>query len=707
LIRARHAGWIVLLGSAALCHASVRIEWQEVLAEDVPAAALSGRAETPPASLPETFRRPVSCRQNSDKIKRALFVFETDAADASGAAGYAAELDVRGEPGVWWPLPRPSIGGLPARTYRLTGGSVLPMGHQHLLLTARDAAGALKLLAYHTVTAKWFELGDVPGAARDTPVLLPESDTTVLVCRRNGTTPALCWRARLIRAERFSPVNYAVVGLYVICLLGAAGVMLVKNRRQTANAYFKGDGKLPWWAVGVSIYAAMFSAISLIAGPGVSYLLNWSYFAIILSKLLIVPVIACLYLPFFRRLNVTSAYEYLEARFNLACRLFASAAFSGFMLFRAALVVYLPALAVSAIAAIPLDVTIIGLTVVSVLYCVAGGIKGIVWGDFYQGIILIVSIAVTVAVLITGTDGGWSGFFTIARAHGKFDAFNFSWDLTAPVFWVMIIGGFVSNLNSYTSDQCVLQRFMTTKDERSAVRSILFCIAVTFVSGPLLYAIGTGLFTYFSSHPERLDVTLAKNDSIFPLFIAPGLPPGVGGLLLASILAATLTTLAANLNATATALTTDFYVRFRRGAGSDAQTVACGKGLTVACGGIALGLALLFAHADIQSMQETFYKFLGVLTSGVTGLFLLGMFAPRVSGTAAILGLIVNYAVCFTLAFCPLPWKPHLMLYGVAGLLSCLITALLASAVWPNRKSTAGWVWSRRAAGKQEEPHAG
>jgi hypothetical protein len=96
-------------------------------------------------------------------------------------------------------------------------------------------------------------------------------------------------------------------------------------------------------------------------------------------------------------------------------------------------------------------------------------------------------------------------------------------------------------------------------------------------------------------------------------------------------------------------------------------------------------------------MQETFYKFLGILTSGITGLFLLGMFAPRVGGSAAVLGLIVNYVVCFTLAFCPLPWKPHLMLYGVAGLIACLVTALLASLVWPNRKPTNGWVWTKRA----------
>jgi len=684
------------LGWSCAAEASVRIEWQAPRVQEAPSAAalLPARVSS---TLPVPFRHPVACHQNTDKIKRAQFVFESGGDGTAGAAvGYAAELGAGGTLGAWTPLP-PPVSKEDGRTYRIVGESVIPMGDQHLLLTARAAdAGdgdALKILAYHTVTAKWFVLGDAPKLTRGAPVLIRDGATGFLLAAKTEAGVADVHRAELVRKERFPLLNYGVVALYFACMIGAALIMLFRNRKQTANEYFKGDGKLPWWAVGISIYAAMFSAISMIAGPGVSYLLNWSYFTIILSKILIVPIIACFYLPFFRRLNVTSAYEYLEARFNLGCRVFASAAFAGFMIFRSALVVYLPALAVSAIADIPLDLTIIGLMAVSAVYCVAGGIKGIVWGDFYQGLILIISIALTVVLLISGTDDGWSGFLSIARANSKFDCFNFTWDLTLPVFWVMLVGGFVSNLNSYTSDQCVLQRFMTTKDEKSAVRSILFCMVVTFISGPLLYAIGTGLFTYFSSHPARLDVTLAKNDAIFPVFIATGLPPGVGGLMLASIFAATLTTLAANLNATATALTSDFYLRFKRAKGSDAQAVSCGKGLTLACGLIACVLALLFAHVEIASMQETFYKFLGVLTSGITGLFLLGMFAPRVGGKAAITGLAVNYVVCFALVSVPLPWKPHLMLYGVAGLISCLVTAPLVSLIAPNKKPTAGLVW--------------
>ncbi len=687
--------YVTVMLWACVCQASVKIIWSDT--RDIEPAQLSEwQPAQLPANLPDKLRQPITCSQNADKIKRAQYVFETAGDDTSvNTAGYAAEIDANGELGEWLPLSPPIPKGSET-SYQFVGESVLPSGHQHLLLTARasDApAGVLTILAYHTVTANWFVLGEVPERINGTPLLIPygKSDFQLIERRSNGNHRV--YQGEFERIEKFSRINYIVVGLYFICLIGASVFMFLKNRRQSSNEYFKGGGKLPWWAVGVSIYAAMFSAISMIAAPGVSYILNWSYFVIILSKLLIVPIIACFYLPFFRRLNVTSAYEYLEGRFNLVCRVFASAAFSGFMLFRAALVVYLPALAISSIGGIPLDVTIIGLLVISVAYCVAGGIKGIVWGDFYQGMVLIISMIVVATLLIKGTDGGWSGFLSIAHEHQKFDAFNFTWDLTLPVFWVMLIGGVVSNLNSYTSDQCVLQRFMTTKDEKSAVRSILFCIVVSLISGPLLYSIGTGLFTYFCSHPARLDVTLLKNDAIFPVFIATGLPPGVGGLLLASIFAATLTTLAANLNATATALTTDFYLRFKRQEKSDAQAVSCGKSLTLICGVIACALALGFAHMEINSMQETFYKILGVLTSGITGLFLLGLFAPRVGGRAAITGLIVNYLICGILLWAPLPWKPHLMLYGVAGLVSCLVTAPLVSLVFPNQKPTKGLVW--------------
>ena len=564
-----------------------------------------------------------------------------------------------------------SYKALPPSPQRIACG--IPIGAQHLLCVSESGT----LWAYHTVTEKWFSLGAQVDKGSGLSLIAPDC----VVCQKDGRATA----ARLVRKERFHLVNYVVVAIYFLIFIGCTVWMFLHEKQYTAEQYFKGGGQLPWWAVGVSIYAAMFSAISLIAGPAVSYILNWSYFTVVISKIFIIPIIAFCYLPFFRRLNLTSAYEYLEMRFNLPCRLFASAAFSCFMLLRSALVVFLPSLAVASIIGLPLDITIVGMTVLSAALCIAGGMKGIVWGDFYQGLILIVSIAITGILLIHGTDGGFAGFYRIATEANKFDLFNFAFDWSKPVFWVMLLGGFVSNLNSYTSDQCVLQRFMTTKDERSAVKSILFGVAITFLSGPMLYAIGTGLYTFYTSHPETLDITMSKNDAIFPIFIATHLPPGVGGLLVASLFAATMTTLAANLNATATAVTTDFVVRFRKTPADDTFIIRWGRLLTVAGGTIACLVAVLFAHLDIPSMQEYFYKVLGVLTSGITGLFLIGMFMPWVSGKVAITALVANYIVCFTLMYGDFTGKPHLMLYGVAGLLTCLVTAALLGIVFPRK----------------------
>ena len=138
-----------------------------------------------------------------------------------------------------------------------------------------------------------------------------------------------------------------VIGAYLAAMAGLGFVFMRRNR--TSDAYFRAGGRLPWWVVSLSIYATMFSSITFLSVPAMSYSGDMRYFVISFGILLLAPVVVKWYLPFFRRLNLTSAYEYLEVRFNLPCRLFASAAFILFMVARTGIVAYLPALALSAV----------------------------------------------------------------------------------------------------------------------------------------------------------------------------------------------------------------------------------------------------------------------------------------------------------------------------------------------------------------------
>ncbi|MBQ3288270.1 MAG: sodium/solute symporter [Kiritimatiellae bacterium] len=473
------------------------------------------------------------------------------------------------------------------------------------------------------------------------------------------------------------PIDLAIVILYLAGVAAAGFVFAHGNR--SSDAYFKGGGKLPWWAVSLSLFAALFSPLSFLAIPALVYSTDMSYLPIFFGVAIVLPVTIRWYIPFFRTLNVTSAYEYLEVRFNLLCRMFASAAFILFMVSLTAIVAYLPSVALSAVTGMDVNVAIVAVILCAIAYGAAGGISAIVWIDFLQSLLLFGAMAAIVTFLVSGTDGGLSGCIAKGMDAGKFRAFDMALDWTRPTFWVVLIGGTVANFASYTSDQRVVQRYLTVKDVKAAARSMYLQVVVSVITSTLLFFTGVALWTYYASQPGGMP-ELAKNDQILPVFIANGLPAGVAGCALAAIAAATLSTLAANLNSTAAAFTTDFYRRLvLKGRKDERRELMCGKVCTVLAGLLGGGFAIVLANGDLASAYEQFQRYIGMLTAGLGALFFMGIFMKCVNGFGAVCGLAANYAVTFGLDLLPWPGKPHMLLYGFFGMTACLAVAMLAS----------------------------
>ena len=314
-------------------------------------------------------------------------------------------------------------------------------------------------------------------------------------------------------------MNKIDLAVIVVYLLGMAGMgFYFMRRNKDADAYFRAGGKLPWWVVSLSIYATMFSSITFISVPAMSYSGDMSYFILQLGIILMAPVVVRWYLPFFRKLNLTSAYEYLEVRFNLPCRLFASAAFVLFMIARAGIVAYLPALAITSVTGMDINLAILAVVAITILYCTIGGVEAVIWSDFVQSLILIGSTVLIVVWSICGTEGGLSGFLSAGFDSGKFRVFDFALDWTRPCFWVLLIGGIVANLASYTSDQCVVQRYMTTPNEKGAARSILFNGVLSFVNSFVFFLMGVAHWTFYRSHAAALPAGTAPQHLLFKLF---------------------------------------------------------------------------------------------------------------------------------------------------------------------------------------------
>ena len=533
------------------------------------------------------------------------------------------------------------------------------------------------VLTYHTITDSW---GLLPGnslLARAGACLTQETSGKGWSYSggelKPGVRSADVTHIEVSNEKSFGWLNWTVLALYLTAMLGM-GIYFMR-KENGADDFFKGGGRIPWWAAGISIYATMLSAITYMTIPAKAYTTDWTYYPMLWMILLVSLPVIKYYLPYFRKLNVTSAYEILEQRFNLFTRMLASALFCIFMIVRMAIVLYLPSLALTAVTGIDIYLCIVLMGLVTIVYCTMGGVEAVIWGDVVQGLILVFGAIFAVIYLAVGTEGGIAGCIDIALENDKLRLFDWSNSWSQATWWVIILGGLANNLISYTSDQTVIQRYLTTPDEKSAGRGILVNGVMSVFVSVAFYMIGTGLYTFYKTHPAELDITMGQSDAIFPFFMMSQMPAGIAGALIAAIFAATMSTISSNINSVATAFSIDFWKRFRSGT-TDSQLVVVARWASVVSGIVGLLLALFMATWNIQSFLDFFNEALGLLTSGLGGLFFIAVFMKRVKGYAALAGFVAGEVVVFSMSKCT---DANFLLFGAIGMAVSIVVAWLLS----------------------------
>ena len=533
------------------------------------------------------------------------------------------------------------------------------------------------VLTYHTITDSW---GILPGnslLARAGACLTAEIGGKGWSYSGGELMPGVrsadVTHIEVSNEKSFGWLNWTVLVLYLVAMLGM-GIYFMR-KENGADDFFKGGGRIPWWAAGISIYATMLSAITYMTIPAKAYTTDWTYYPMLWMILLVSFPVIKYYLPYFRKLNVTSAYEILEQRFNLFTRMLASTLFCIFMIVRMAIVLYLPSLALTAVTGIDIYLCIVLMGLVTIIYCTMGGVEAVIWGDVVQGLILVFGALFAVVYLAVGTEGGISGCINIALENDKLQLFDWSNSWSQATWWVIILGGLANNLISYTSDQTVIQRYLTTPDEKSAGRGILVNGVMSVFVSVAFYMIGTGLYTFYKTHPAELDITMGQSDAIFPFFMMSQMPAGIAGALIAAIFAATMSTISSNINSVATAFSIDFWKRFRTTT-TDSQLVRVARWASVVSGMVGLLLALFMATWEIQSFLDFFNEALGLLTSGLGGLFFIAVFMKRVKGYAALTGFIAGEAVVFWMSK---NTDANFLLFGAIGMAVSIVVAWMLS----------------------------
>ena len=219
--------------------------------------------------------------------------------------------------------------------------------------------------------------------------------------------------------------------------------------------------------------------------PAKSFATDWTWFAMNMTIIAVAPLVVFVFLPFYRRLDVTTAYEYIERRFNAPARFFASGMFILFQLSRIGIVLFLPSIALSVVTGIDIRLCIAVMAILSIAYTVMGGIEAVIWTDVIQVAVLLGGALLVTAMIPLGLEGGWNGMIDVADSADKLRLLDLHFRWESPTFWLLVLGGVGGNVYSYGCDQAVIQRYLTTPDQRSAARGIwtsaLLAIPASFI----------------------------------------------------------------------------------------------------------------------------------------------------------------------------------------------------------------------------------
>ena len=469
----------------------------------------------------------------------------------------------------------------------------------------------------------------------------------------------------------------------IVFLLFTGGVVAFGcsffKKKGTSEEFTSAGRSLPGWVVGMSIFATYVSSISYLGYPGKAFSGDWNAFVFSLSIPIASYFAARYFVPFYRSQDSISAYSFLENRFGPWARIYASSCYLLTQIARTGSILYLLALPMNVLLGWNIQTIIIVTSVAIVLYSMLGGMKAVIWTEAIQGIILIGGALVCMFILLFDMPEGPAQTFSIAMEDGKFSLGSFGSSLSESTFWVCLIYGVFTNLQNYGIDQSYVQRYHTAKNEKEAKFSALFGGYLFIPVSAVFFMIGTGLYAFYKVHPGVLPDGVGA-DYVFPFFIVNELPVGLTGLLIASIFAAGMSTIATSVTSSSTIILTDYYQRFRKHAGNRERMLV----LKLSSVGVGVaGILVAFAFMSVQSALDAWWALASIFSGGMLGLFLLGYISRKARNFDAVLGV-----VCWVILVCWIVISPfvHANLAIVFGTLLIFLVGFLSANLFNKRR---------------------
>lgn len=439
--------------------------------------------------------------------------------------------------------------------------------------------------------------------------------------------------------QQLSWIDWTIVVASIV--LAIVMGLYFSRRQKDTHTYFAAGGKIPAWAVGMSIFATLISSVTFLAYPGAAYEGNW----ILLVQGLMVPlVLICLIryiVPLYRRIIKISTYEYFERRFGLFARLYSSFAFLLGHFSKSGTVFFLVSMALGTFLGVNVRDILLALGITVIIITLLGGLEAIVWMDVVQGFLLIGGGLLCMILLLFLPQGGPSEAMHIAMEYDKIDFGPYNWDFTQLTFIVMVLNGIFYALQKYGTDQTIVQRYLAAKSDKEAKHAAYFGVFLSVPVWAMFMFIGTLLFSFYHSAGAPVLPADINGDEVFPYFIRTELPVGVKGLIIAALAAAAISSLDADLNCISAICMSDYYVRFKKGHVTDKQKMRFSRLMVIVAGFALVGIALLYISWGGEGVLGALFGLYAIFSAGIVGIFLLGILTRRANKQGLYIGIVV------------------------------------------------------------------
>jgi SSS family solute:Na+ symporter len=452
---------------------------------------------------------------------------------------------------------------------------------------------------------------------------------------------------------RLQAGDWIVIGMYGL------GMLLVgwyyARRVHSEEDYLLGGRNMGSIGVGLSLFATLLSTITYLGFPGEMIKYGPMLFCQMAAYPFVFLLVGWLLIPYFMKERAVTAYEILEIKLGVSVRMLGASLFLLLRLAWMGLVMQATASVLLPLAGMPESTSwavcaVLGL--VTIIYTSMGGLRAVVWTDVVQTLILFggALLALTIITWELGGVGAWMPTEWVANWEPPQFGFN-------PQARVTFMDAFLAGLLWWVctagSDQVAVQRYLATRNAKTARRVLGTSLLSNVFVNVLLAAVGLALLAYFKQNPHLMSAGASITDDadqLFPRYIVVGLPVGLSGLVIAGLLAAAMSSLSSGINSSCSVISIDFIGRFSRSDAPKSSHIGRDRLISLIIGTLVVGLSIWAGSVEGNLMARTF-RISNLLVAPLFLLFAMAIFVPFARPFGTIVGVIAAVIVAVGIAF--------------------------------------------------------